>query len=407
MFMDSDNNQNYNLLKSDDNLYIANTYARNDLFLVKGKGSKVKDIIGNKYLDFTSGIGVNSLGFCDEKWVKAVSNQAAKMQHISNLYYTQPCIELAKTLCEKTGAKKVFFSNSGAESNEGAIKVARKYSYKKYGDNRFKIISLVNSFHGRTLATLAATGQDSFHVNYAPFPKGFIYAKANNYDEFLKCTSENKGVCAVMIEIVQGEGGVIPLNADYINKVSNWCNENDVLLIADEVQTGVGRTGTFLASEQFNLKPDIITLAKGLGGGLPIGAVLMCKKVENVFEPGDHGSTYGGNPIACAGANEVMNRITPEFLTEVKQKGEKLKKELLKLPNVESVDGLGLMLGISFKNNISSKKVVELCMLNGLLCLTAKSKMRLLPPLTVKEKEIESAVEIIKEVLNNDISKLI
>ncbi len=405
--MENDKNTPYDTLKIDDNTYIANTYARNNLFLVEGNGSIVKDDLGKKYIDFTSGIGVNSLGFCDEKWVKAVTNQACKMQHISNLYYTKPCIELAKSICEKTHAKKVFFSNSGAESNEGAIKAARKYSYKKYGDNRYKILSLVNSFHGRTLATLSATGQDSFHVNYGPFPKGFIHAKANNYNDFMKCTSENEDICAVMIEIVQGEGGVIPLKADYVKKVSDWCRENDVLLIIDEVQTGVGRTGTFLACEQFNLKPDIITLAKGLGGGLPIGAVLMYEKAEHVFEPGDHGSTYGGNPIACAGANEVLSRITPEFLNEVKQKGEKLKNELANIPEVASIDGLGLMLGVTFKNNISSKKVVNLCMNNGLLCLTAKEKMRLLPPLTVTENEIEKAIEIISKVLKNDINTLV
>ncbi len=391
---------NFNELKKNDKTYIAGTYARNDLFVTNGKGCNVYDENGKEYLDFTSGIGVNSLGFCNEKWVQAVSEQAGKLQHISNLYYTQPCIELAQKLCNRTEAKCVFFSNSGAEANEGAIKVARKYSFDKYGQNRYKILSLKNSFHGRTLATLKATGQDTFHVNYGPFPEGFEYAAANDISAFDEIINGSTEFCAVMIELVQGEGGVISLQKDFADHVAKKCAEKDILIIADEVQTGVGRTGTFLASEQFNLTPDITTLAKGVGGGLPIGAILMYNKVENTFTSGDHGSTFGANPVACAGANVVVDTIDEQFLQDVREKSEKLKSELVKMPQVESVDGLGLMLGIAFKNDIDSKKVLSACMEKGLLCLTAKTKLRLLPPLTVTQIEIEKAVKIIKESLD-------
>ncbi len=386
-------------LKKDDKKYVSNTYARNDVLFINSNGNYIYDENGKEYLDFTSGIGVNSLGFCNKEWVNAVCQQAGKLQHISNLYYTAPCIELAKKLCEKTKAKCVFFSNSGAESNEGAIKIARKYSKEKYGENRNKIITLKNSFHGRTLATLKATGQDTFHVNYGPFPEGFLYTNANSIEDFKNLTLNETGFCAVMIEMVQGEGGVISLNKEYVTYVANWCKENDVLLIVDEVQTGVGRTGTFLCVEQYNIAPDIVTLAKGLGGGLPIGAILFYEKVENTFTFGDHGSTYGGNPITCAGANVVIDTIDSDFLKKVIVNGEKLKKEIEKLHQVDSVDGLGLMLGISFKNNIESKDVLKMCMEKGLLCLTAKEKLRLLPPLTINEKEIKIAVDIIKETL--------
>ncbi len=386
-------------IKIDDNKYISNTYARNDLLIVSGNGLHAFDENGNKYLDFTSGIGVNSLGFCNEKWVDAIAQQAGKLQHTSNLYYTEPCVQLAKKLCVRTKAKCVFFSNSGAEANEGAIKLARKYSFDKYGQGRHKILSLNNSFHGRTLATLKATGQSGFHVNYGPFPEGFEYAPANDIDAFDKIVCGQTGFCAIIIEMVQGEGGVVTLENDFAKHVANWCEENDVLLIVDEVQTGIGRTGTFLALEQFCVKPDIITLAKGLGGGLPIGAILMLEKVSATFKAGDHGSTYGANPVVCAGANVVVDTVSDDFLLEVQEKGKLLKEKLQELPHVKNVSGMGLMLGISFDECIDNKTILKLCMDDGLLCLTAKDKLRLLPPLTVNKQEIETAVKIIEKAL--------
>ncbi len=386
-------------LKKHDAQFIANTYARNDLALVNSKGCTAYDENGKEYLDFTSGIGVNSLGFCDANWVQAVCEQANKLQHISNLYYTQPCVQLAKTLCERTGMKKVFFANSGAEANECAVKLARKYSSEKYKEARHTIVTLKNSFHGRTIAMLKATGQDSFHKHFMPFPDGFVYADAHDFEDFLSVAQGAGGVCAVMLETVQGEGGVIPLTDDYLKKVAAWCKENDALLIVDEVQTGIGRTGYTLSCEHYGIMPDIVTLAKGLGGGLPIGAALMGEKVQDVFVPGDHGSTYGANPVACAGANAVMQTITDEFLQDVRAKGRYLKEEILKLPHVKSAEGLGLMLGITLEENIQAKQVLDGCMQNGLLCLTAKTKLRLLPPLTVSKEEIDKAVYIINKVL--------
>ncbi len=389
---------NETTLKKDDAQYIANTYSRNDVILTRAKGSEVFDINDKRYLDFTSGIGVNSLGFCDDKWVAAVYEQLQKLQHISNLYFTQPCVSLAKGLCERTNMQKVFFANSGAEANEGAIKAARKYSSDKYGKNRHTIITLEGSFHGRTLAALKATGQDSFHKHFEPFIEGFVYAPANDYS-----TMENlvkKGdICAVMIEPIQGEGGVNPLNEDYLKKVHKLCSENDVLLIADEVQTGMGRTGSLLAIEQYGISADIVTLAKGLGGGLPIGAILFSQKTQNTLSAGDHGSTFGANPVVCAGAHEVLSRLTPEFLNEVKTKGEILRAGLVEIDRIKEVNAKGLMVGIVLGEEINARDVLLKCQDKGLLCLTAKTKLRLLPPLTVSEGEIKEALSIIKNVL--------
>ncbi|MEG0664436.1 MAG: aminotransferase class III-fold pyridoxal phosphate-dependent enzyme [Clostridia bacterium] len=317
----------FDTIKKKDKNYVMNNYNRFDLAIKKGSNSTCYDYENNKYIDFTSGIGVNSLGFCNENWQNAVINQVKTLNHTSNLYYTNPGAELAKMLCEKTGGKKVSFANSGAEANECAIKCARKYSFDKYshafGTNRHKIITLENSFHGRTITTLSATGQDVFHKFFNPFTEGFLFAKANNFQSVEDLTDET--VCAIMIEAIQGEGGVVPLEKDFILKISKLCEEKDILLIFDEVQTGIGRTGSFFAYEQFGVKPDIVTSAKGLGGGLPIGATIFFEKCENVFSFGDHGTTFGANPICCAGAISVLNQLDDNFLNSILQKGEILK----------------------------------------------------------------------------------
>ncbi len=391
------NNKSTTML--DDKQYIANTYARNELCFTNAKGSEIFDEYGKSYLDFTSGIGVNSLGFCDENWVNAVYEQLQKLQHISNLYYTKPCVELAKMLCERTGMEKVFFSNSGAEANEGAIKAARKYSSDKYGENRYKILTLEGSFHGRTLAALSATGQDVFHKHFSPFVEGFAYLPPNDFSAMQNYINENNDVCAIMLEAVLGEGGVIPLQESYVKNIAALCKEKDILLIFDEVQTGIGRTGEILAHTHFGVKADIVTLAKGLGGGLPIGAILFAQKTQHTFGYSDHGSTFGANPVACAGAIEVMKRLTPEYLNEIIQKGNLFENKLKVLKNVKSVYVKGLMVGIELSENIAVKDVLLKCQEKGLLCLSAKTKLRLLPPLTITNEEIEKGVLIIKNVL--------
>lgn len=385
--------------KQTDKDHIINTYARQDLLIVSGKNATCYDENCKEYIDFGSGIGVNSLGYCDKEWSEAVSLQAQTVQHTSNLYYTTPMATLAKTLCEKTGYAKMFFANSGAEANEGAIKIARKYSFDKYGaeKNRNKIITLVNSFHGRTVTTLSATGQDSFHKYFFPFTDGFVYAQANNIGDFESKIDDS--VCAVMLEFIQGEGGVIPLEKDYVLALEKLCKQKDILVIADEVQTGMGRTGKLLASENFGITPDITTLAKGLGGGLPIGGVLTTKALENVLSYGDHGTTFGGNPIVCAGANVVLSKIAnDEFLQEVTQKGDYIKSRLLKLSEVEAIEGMGLMLGIRLKTK-KSADVLKSCIENGLIPLTAKEKLRLLPPLTITYQELDKGLDILEKVL--------
>ena len=380
-----------------DNDYVLHTYNRNPIVIEKGHGLHAYGPEGQSYLDFTSGIGVNSLGYCDLNWAEAVSKQAHKLQHTSNLYYTSPCSKLAKRLCRRTGMSKVFFGNSGAEANEGAIKAARKYSFDHYGEGRDQIITLVNSFHGRTIATLTATGQDTFHHYFGPFNEGFLYTPAGDIEALTKLV--DKHTCAVMLELVQGEGGVVPLDQEFVQAVRALCDEKDLVLIVDEVQTGVGRTGTFLACEQFNLRPDIVTLAKGLGGGLPIGAVLVSEKVAAGMGPGSHGSTFGGNPVVCAGANVVLERLDESFLAGVREHAAQLRAGLERLPHVKGVTGLGLMLGIQFEDGVNAADVLAACRERGLLVLTAKTRLRLLPPLVVTAHDIERALVILDEVL--------
>ena len=381
--------------------YVANTYARFDLVLESGKNATLKDIEGKEYIDLGSGIGVNSIGYGNKNWINTVTNQIKTLQHTSNLYYNKPYIDLAKKLCSITKYDKVFFCNSGAEANEAAIKCARKYSFNKYAQNgeykRNKIVTLKNSFHGRTMATISATGQEVFHNFFFPFLEGFSFAEANNYDDTIEKLQDN--ACAVMMELIQGEGGVIPLDKEYVLKVKEYCEKNDILFIVDEVQTGVGRTGKFLCSEHFGFKPDITTLAKGLGGGLPIGAMLMDKKCSDVFVPGDHASTFGANPVVAAGALEVLNTIDKDLLKEVTKKSKYIKSQLMKLDNVVSVDGIGLMLGIGLKEGLNAREIVEKCISKGAIPLTAKNKIRLLPPLTISDKELEKAVSILCECL--------
>ena len=387
---------NFSQIKALDEQYVAGTYGRFNLAVKSGSGATCEDFEGKKYIDFSSGIGVNSLGFADAEWVAAIAGQAAKVAHISNLFYTEPGVRLAKTLCERTGLKKVFFCNSGAEANEGAIKTARKYSKDNFGDERYEIITLSNSFHGRTIATLAATGQDHFHTNFGPFPDGFVYAKA--YDaEDVKSKISSK-TCAVMIEMVQGEGGVVPLEKDFVSKVDQLCRENDLLLIVDEVQTGIGRTGSLCTFMQYDITPDILTLAKGLGSGLPIGALMFGEKTQKTLGLSDHGTTFGMNPVTCAGANVVLKRIDDQFLSSVRAKGEFLTKAINRCSNVESIAGLGLMIGIKPKKG-EPKEIVAKCIENGLIVLTAKDKVRLLPPLVINSEELAAGVEILTKVL--------
>jgi acetylornithine/N-succinyldiaminopimelate aminotransferase len=377
-----------------DQEYVVGTYVRFPLELVEGKGSIVKDLSGKEYIDMGTGIGVTAFGYCDEAWTAAVTAQAAKLQHTSNLYYTEPCALLAKTLCEKTGMKKVFFSNSGAEANECAIKAARKYSAQKKGADCFNIITLKQSFHGRTLTTLAATGQDHFHQDFLPLTPGFVHVEANNIDELNAAVNEK--TAGILIEIVQGEGGVNPLTREFVAECARIAKEQDIPLIVDEVQTGNGRTGKLYAYQHFGIMPDIVSTAKGLGGGLPIGATLMGEKVQNVLQPGDHGSTYGGNPVCSAGALSVIERLDDNFLNAVRRKSGYVFASLYNAPGIESVTGLGLMIGI--KTVKPAKEVVAECMNRGVLCLTAKDKVRLLPALNIPMEELCRAIDILKEV---------
>ncbi len=384
-------------IKTLEHTYVAQTYGRFELCLVSGKGCRATDADGKSYLDLTSGIGVNSLGYADAAWAAAVAGQAATLQHTSNLYYTAPMAKLAEKLCEVTGMARVFFANSGAEANEGAIKAARKYSSDKYGPGRHVIVCLDNSFHGRTMATLTATGQEAFHKHFHPFPGGFAHLSADDLPALEKALDGK--VCAVMLEPIQGEGGVVPLGRDYLAGVQALCKQRDVLLICDEVQTGAGRSGAFLAGQKYGLRPDIVTLAKGLGGGLPIGAVLFAPGCAGVLGKGDHGSTYGANPVCCAGALAVMERLDEGFLREVERKGAAFREALAALPGVAGVSGDGLMLGIQFAEGIAAPNVLQAAMKKGLLCLLAKDRMRLLPPLVISDEELAEAVGILKETL--------
>ena len=380
------------------NKYVMPSYGRYDLVLDKGEGRQAVDENGKEYIDFGSGIGTNSLGYCNDDWVKAVCDQAHRIQHTSNYYYTKVQADFAKALCETAGYTDMFFGNSGAEANECAIKIARKYSFDKYGKGRHNIITLVNSFHGRTLCTLSATGQDVFHNYFFPFVEGFINVEANNIEDLRAKLDDT--VCAVMFEYVQGEGGVMALQQDFVDEIFKLCAEKDVLTIADEVQTGVGRTGKFLAGDNFGKKADLTTLAKGLAGGIPIGVCLSGEKCAKVLTPGTHGSTFGGNPISCAGGLAVLNTVNkPGFLDEVAKKGDYFRKKLLTSPEVASVSGIGMMIGIELKNK-KAGDVVKAALDQGLLLLTAKTKVRLLPPLTITYEEIDKGLDILLSILN-------
>jgi len=376
-----------------DKEYIAGTYARFPLELVSGKGSIIVGADGKRYIDMGSGIAVSSFGIADETWQQAVTEQLGKLQHTSNLYYTSPCALLAKALCEKTGMKKVFFGNSGAEANECAIKVARKYSAEKKGAGCYTIITLKNSFHGRTLTTLAATGQEHYHELFQPLTPGFAHAEANNIDE-LRTMVASIPTAGIMMECVQGEGGVLPLSKEFVTAAAALAKEQDIPLIIDEVQTGNGRSGMLYAYMTYGITPDIVSTAKGLGGGLPIGATLLGEKVQNVLGAGDHGSTFGGNPVCCAGALSILSRLDDAFLADVQAKSDYIFRALEGAPGVESVAGLGLMIGIKTKKE--AKAVVAACMEKGVLCLTAKDRVRLLPALNIPMELLKEAVETIK-----------
>ena len=381
-------------IKEIDQTYIAKTYNRFPVEIVSGKGSLVYDDNGKEYIDMGSGIGVTAFGIADEQWQKAVIDQIGKVQHMSNLYYTEPCAKLAQLLCQKSGMKKVFFCNSGAEANETAIKAARKYSAEKKGNDCYTIITLINSFHGRTLTTLAATGQDHFHELFTPLTPGFVHVAAGDVAG-LKETIANNKIAGIMIECVQGEGGVIPLTEDFVKAIAQIAKEEDIPLIVDEVQTGNGRTGAFYSYMHFGLQPDIVSTAKGLAGGLPIGATLLGEKVENIFGPGDNGSTFGGNPVSCAAAVSVVERIDEALLEEVKEKSKYIFETLQGVKGIESVSGMGLMIGI--KTEKPAAEVLKGCMENGVLCLTAKDKVRLLPALNIPMDVLKKAVAVIKE----------
>nr|WP_316624359.1 aspartate aminotransferase family protein [uncultured Ruminococcus sp.] len=382
-------------IKSTDERYIAHTYKRFDIAIVAGEGSLCYDDNGKEYIDMTSGIGVNAFGYSDPVWAQAVANQAKILQHTSNLYYTAPCAELAELLCTRTGMDKVFFSNSGAEANECAVKVARKYAADRKGAEYYNIITLKKSFHGRTLTTLAATGQDAFHEKFTPLTDGFIYAEANDIDGLEKLVAENK-VAGMLIEVVQGEGGVNSLDEAFIKTVERVCRENDLVFMVDEVQTGNGRTGKLYSYMHYGVKPDVVSTAKGLAGGLPIGATLMSDKVCDVLGYGDHGSTFGGNPVCAAAAISVMNRLDDAFLADVTAKGDYIRKRLTDAGH--AVSGLGLMIGVTTEKPVS--EVLAACMEKGVLCLSAKEKLRLLPPLNIPQEQLEKAIDIIIEVLS-------
>ncbi|MBR2365660.1 MAG: acetylornithine/succinylornithine family transaminase [Oscillospiraceae bacterium] len=375
-----------------DKQYVSNTYNRFPVTIVSGKGSVVYDEAGKEYIDLGSGIGVTAFGVADELWQKAVTEQIGKVQHMSNLYYTEPCAKLAKTLCERTGMKKVFFCNSGAESNECLIKAARKYGFEKRGADCYEVVTLVNSFHGRTITTLAATGQDVFHEQFKPLTAGFRHIAANDIAAIE--TIDPKKTCAVLFECVQGEGGVNALDREFVLALDAFCKKNDVLLCVDEVQTGNGRSGALYAYMNFGIEPDLVSTAKGLAGGLPIGATLFGAKTENIFAYSDHGSTFGGNPVSCAAALSVIDRIDDKLLAEVREKSEYVFKTLTGAKGVESVSGMGLMIGI--KTEKPAKELVAKLIEDGILCLTAKDKLRLLPALNIPFDTLKKAVDRIK-----------
>lgn len=384
-------------IKDQDQRYIIHTYGRVDVALTKGRNATAWDVDGKEYIDFTSGIGVNSLGYSDPGWAAAVAKQAGEIQHLCNYYYSPQNTALAEELCKAAGMAQAFFSNSGAEANECAIKIARKYGEKR---GAYKIVTLENSFHGRTLTTLAATGQEGFHKDFLPLTEGFLYAKSGDINALE--TLLDGTVCAVLIETVQGEGGVVPMDPDFLKALSRLCEERDVLLMADEVQTGVGRTGSFYSYQGYGVQPDVVTSAKGLAGGLPIGACLVSEKLRDILKPGQQGSTFGGNPVVCAGAREVVRRVSdPAFLQAVREKGEYITTRVKVLPQVELVRGRGLMLGVKLRSGDAHGVLVK-CAQHGLLVLTAKELVRFLPPLTITMEEIDKGLSIFTKVLQEE-----
>lgn len=386
--------------KEKDLKYIMHTYGRYDVALKSGKGAIAYDENGKKYIDVSSGIGVNSLGYCNDGWVEAVAKQAGTIQHMSNYFYSEQSSNLAEKLCTLTGLSKVCFGNSGAEANECAIKIARKYSFDKYGEGRNEIITLKNSFHGRTVTTLSATGQDVFHNYFFPFTEGFSYVEAGDMNA-LKNTA-NKNTCAVMLELIQGEGGVNILDTSYVQSLVKFCNENDILVIVDEVQTGVGRTGKLFAFENYEILPDLVTVAKGIGGGLPIGLCMCGEKLKDVMSPSTHGTTFGANPVVCAGANYVLDTITADgFLDEVNKKGAYIEEKVSKFKNVKNVRRMGLMIGIELESGNAHDIAVK-CVENGLLIITAKDLLRMLPPLVITYDEIDEALKILETTLKEN-----
>ncbi len=380
-----------------DTMYIAHTYGRQPVEFIQGKGSTLIDTAGKTYIDMSSGIGVTAFGFCDQQWQSSVIAQVKALNHVSNLYYTSPQAKLAEILCHKTGMKKVFFCNSGAEANECAIKVARKYSYDSYGPNRYRVVTLQNSFHGRTLGTLIATGQDVFHQYYGPFPEGFSYMPPNDIDAIPNYLGD-ESVCAIMMESIQGEGGVMPLDEAFVKAVVDYAHDHDILVIMDEVQTGNGRTGKLYGYEHYGIKPDIVSTAKGLAGGLPMGATLLGEKVEHVLQVGDHGSTFGGNPICAAGAISIMSRIDDTMLQSVCEKGQYIKDRLMGQEGILSISGKGLMIGI--ETVVPVKDVLAACLEKGVVLLSAKQKVRLLPALTISYEEIDIAIDALLESIH-------
>jgi len=386
-------------IKEIDKKYVADTYARFDIEMVSGQGSRVRDDMGKEYIDLGTGIAVNTFGYCDAEWTAAVTEQLTKFQHTSNLYYSAPSATLAELLCKKTGAKRVFFGNSGAEANECAIKVARKWAKDTKGEGDYYIITLKNSFHGRTVTTLKATGQDVFHTDFGPFPEGFLYAQAGSVDS-VRELCESHPCCAVLMEPVQGEGGVVPLGAEFVRGVAELCREYGMLLMFDEVQTGNGRTGTLYAYEQFGISPDVVTTAKGLGGGLPIGACMLFERVENTLVKGSHGSTFGGNPIAAAGAVNIISRLDENMLSGVRERSEYIFNTLSGKKGIKSISGLGLMIGIETERDVSA--VLSECIAEGILPIKAKNKLRLLPALNIPMSDLERAISIIAEVAARD-----
>ena len=386
-------------LKELDQAYTMQTYGRFDVDIDHGKGAALYDLSGKEYIDFTSGIGVCSIGYADPRWVEAISAQAARLAHVSNLFYTQPYAKLAKTLCTRSGMAAAFFANSGAESNEGLIKLARKYSFDRYGKGRGTILTLKNSFHGRTISTLTATGQDVFHNYFFPFDEGFRYAEAGDMDSLQSAAGHD--VCAVLLELVQGEGGVLPMEREYVNELAELCQQRDWLLLVDEVQTGIGRTGTLFAFQQYGIQPDAVSFAKGIAGGLPMGGILASERCRNVFTPGTHATTFGGNPICAAAAQVVLEILDDSLLTEVTEKGAYIREriERMDLECLGGTRGLGMMIGVEVKRPYNNKELAARLMEQGLLVLTAGSALRLLPPLTIRREEMDKGLTILEQAL--------